>query len=115
MNQSPDQPRKKPTHTNFAALQNGETLSDNGEISFIEVAERSGQSLPPNLSSNMFPGISSLLHRNLCDTGQWRSVLFQKRRIANDENFGVVLNRQVRSDLDSSSSIGLRIEPLSRG
>jgi hypothetical protein len=107
MDRSPDQPRQKSTHTNLAALQYGEAFPDYGEIPFVEVTKRFQRSLPGNLSSDKFADVTSLLYRNLRNTGQWFAVLLQRCGIADDEDFGVVLHGQVRSDFHSASAIHL--------
>jgi hypothetical protein len=113
MNLSPDQPREKSTQMNLAALQYSEAFPDYGEIPFVEVTKRSRQISPRNLSSDKFSNVTSLLNRNLRDTRQWFAVLLQRCRVADDEDFGVILHGQVRLNSHPASAVRLCFQPLS--
>jgi hypothetical protein len=93
---------------NFAALQYGEAFPDNGETSSVRVAKWFRPRPPRSLVLDEFAGVTSLLYRNLCDTGQWFAVLLQECGIADDENFRVTVHRQVRLYFHPASPVRIR-------
>src|SRR5437868_14544728 len=108
MDESPRQPREESVQTNFPALQNCVPLADDGHGAFVEIAKRLWRLLAGKLASNQFSSIASLLHCNLSDARQRFSVLIERRRIADHENFRMIWNSKIGLDTNATGAIGLR-------
>src|SRR5947207_8306635 len=108
VNESPRQPRKQTVQTNFPALQNCVPLADDSHGAFVEIAKRLWRLLAGKLAPNQFSSIASLLHCNLSDARQWFSVLIERGRIADHENFRMIWNSKIGLDTNATGAIGLR-------
>src|SRR6266478_10238110 len=95
MDESPCQPREETVQTNFPALQNCVTLADDGHGAFVEIAKRLGRPLSGKLAANQFSSVASLLHCNLGNSRQRFSVLIERGRIADHENFRMIWNSKI--------------------
>src|SRR6266403_301928 len=89
----------------FSALQNCVTLADDGHGAFVEVAKRLGRPLGGKLAPNQFSSIASLLHCNLSNSRQRFSVLIERRRIADHENFRMIWNSKIGLDAHATGAI----------
>src|SRR6266576_2087683 len=107
VNESPRQPRKQTVQTNFPALQNCVPLADDSHGAFVEIAKRLWRLLAGKLAPNQFSSIASLLHCNLSDARQRFSVLIERGRIADHENFRMIWNSKVGLDAHATGAIGL--------
>src|SRR3954452_10690607 len=95
VNKSPPQPRDETVQPKFAALQNCVPLADDGHGAFVEVTKRLGRPLAGKLAPNQFSSVASLLHCNLSNSRQRFSVLNERGRIADYENFRVIWNSKI--------------------
>jgi hypothetical protein len=86
----PHEPSRKSTHEYLAALQDGKALTDDGQISFVEVVEQFWSCFSFHSSSYELASIASLLHRYLRNSRKGSSILVQGRGIANNENVWMV-------------------------
>src|SRR6266481_8881376 len=107
VNESPREPREETVQTNFPALQNCVPLADDGHGAFVEVTKRLGRPLAGKLAPNQFSSIASLLHCNLSDARQWFSVLIERGRIADYENFRMIWNSKIGLNTNTTGAIGL--------
>src|SRR6266576_2996770 len=107
VNESPPQPRNETVQPKFAALQNCVPLADDGHGAFVEVTKRLGRPLAVKLAPNQFSSIASLLHCNLSDARQWFSVLIERGRIADYENFRMIWNSKIGLNTNAAGAIGL--------
>jgi len=73
----PYKPCDKAAEPHLAAFEHCEPFTYNGEISFVEVTERSGGRLANNATANKFARIASLLHCNLRNSWQRPSILIE--------------------------------------
>src|SRR5712692_10048268 len=87
VNESPREPRNETVQPKFAAFQNGVTFADHCHVAFVEIAKRLGRPLAGKLAPNQFASVASLLHCNLSNSRQRFSVLIERGRIAEHENF----------------------------
>src|SRR5258707_3056593 len=110
MDESPCEPREKTVQTNFPALQNCVTLTDDGHGAFVEIAKRLGRPLAGKLAPNQFSNVASLLHCNLSNSRQRVSVLIKRGRIADHENFLMIWNSKI--GLDTHATCAIRLRPL---
>src|SRR6266550_1553018 len=108
VNESPPQPREETVQPNFPALQNCVPLADDGHGAFVEVTKRLGRPLAGKLAPNQFSSIASLLHCNLSDARQRFSVLIERRRIADHENFRMIWNSKIGLNTHATGAVGLR-------
>ena len=65
----PREPGCETGHLKSSALQDGEALSDDGHVPFIEVTERRGRGLTTEFSMNQLSGVASLLDCDLRHSG----------------------------------------------
>src|SRR5260370_4766727 len=107
MNESPRQPRNETVQTDFPALQNSIPLADDGHGAFVEVTKSLWRLLAGKLAPNQFSSIASLLHCNLSDARQRFSVLIERGRIAEHENFRMIWNSKIGLDTNATGAIGL--------
>src|SRR5205085_9281178 len=107
VNESPRQPRNETVQPKFAALQNSVTLADDRHGAFVEVTKRLGRLLAGKLAPNQFSGIASLLHCNLSNSRQRFSVLIERGRIADHENFRMIWNSKIGLNTNATGAIGL--------
>src|SRR5213082_1082697 len=107
MDESPRQPREETVQTNFPALQNCVALADDGHGAFVEIAKRLWRLLAGTLAPNQFSSVASLLHCNLSNSRQRFSVLIERRRIADHENFRMIWNSKIGLDTNAAGAIGL--------
>src|SRR3954447_27014117 len=107
VNESPPQPRNETVQPKFAALQNCVPLADDGHSAFVEVTKRLGRPLTGKLAPNEFSSIASLLHCNLSDARQRFSVLIERGRVADYENFRIIWNSKIGLDTHATGAIGL--------
>src|SRR5258708_38784784 len=115
VNESPCEPCEETVQTNFSALQNCVTLADHGHGAFVEIAKRLWRLLTCKLSPNQFSNVTSLLHCNLSNSRQRFSVLIERGRIADHENFRMIWNSKIGLDTNATGSIGLWPWRLSSG
>src|SRR5207302_481399 len=108
VNESPRQPRNETVQTNFPALQNGVAFADHSHVAFVEIAKRLWRLLAGKLAANQFANVASLLHCNLSNSRQRFSVLIERRRIADYENFRMIWNSNIGLDTNATGAIGLR-------
>src|SRR5213082_3955597 len=108
VNESPPQPRNETVQPKFAALQYCPPLADDGHGAFVEVTKRLWRLLAGKLPPNQFSSIASLLHCNLSDARQRFSVLIERGRIADHENFRMIWNSKIGLNTNTTSAIGLR-------
>src|SRR5436190_7880753 len=113
VNESPAQPRNKTVQPKFTALQNCVSLADDGHGAFVEVTKRLGRPLAGKLAPNQFSSIASLLHCNLSDARQRFSVLIERGRIAEHENFRVTGNAKITLNAHATSTIRFGAQPFS--
>src|SRR3954463_543998 len=92
--------------TNFPALQHCPTLAADRHVALVEVTKRLGRPLAGKLAPNQFSSIASLLHCNLSDARQWFSVLIERGRIADHENFRMIWNSKIGLNTNAASAIG---------
>src|SRR5437762_13847242 len=107
MDESPCEPREETVQTNFPALQNCVTLADDGHGAFVEIAKRLWRLLAGKLAPNQFASVASLLHCNLSDARQRFSVLIERGRIADHENFRMIWYSEIGLDTNANGAIGL--------
>src|SRR5436309_6517438 len=107
VNESPPQPREETVQTNFPALQNCVPLADDSHGAFVEIAKRLWRLLAGKLAPNQFSSVASLLHCNLSNARQRLSVLIERRRIAEHENFRMIWNSKIGLDTNATGAIGL--------
>src|SRR6266576_4349286 len=108
VNESPRQPRQKAMYVQFAALDNGVAFPDYSHSTFVEISKRLGRPLAGKLAPNQFSSIASLLHCNLSDARQRFSVLIERGRIAEHENFRMIWNSKIGLNTHATGAIGLR-------
>src|SRR5205807_2194547 len=99
--------REEPVQTNFAALQNSVTFADDGHGAFVEITKWLWRLLAGKLAPNQFSGVVSLLHCNLGDARQRFSVLIERRRVADHEDFRMIWNSKIGLDTNATGAIGL--------
>src|SRR5207248_8703557 len=107
VNESPPQPCEETVQTNFPALQNCVAFADDGHGAFVEVTKRLGRSLADKLAPNQFSSVAPLLHCNLSNSRQRFSVLIERGRIADHENFRMIWNSKIGLDTNATGAIGL--------
>src|SRR5437660_4476875 len=107
VNESPPQPRNETVQPKFAALQNCVPLADDGHGAFVEVTKRLGRPLAGKLAPNQLSSIASLLHCNLSYARQRFSVLIERGRIADHENFRMIWNSKIGLNTNAAGAIGL--------
>src|SRR5436853_4441378 len=108
MDESPPQPREETVQPKFAALQNCVPLADDGHGAFVEVTKRLGRPLAGKLAPNQFSSIASLLHCNLSDARQRFSLLIERGRIAEHENFRMIWNSTIGLNTHATGAMRLR-------
>src|SRR5437667_11646918 len=108
VNESPPQPRNETVQPKFAALQNCVTLADDGHGAFVEIAKRLWRLLAGKLAPNQFASVASLLHCNLSDARQRVSVLIERGRITDHENFRMSWNSQIGLAAHAPAAIGFQ-------
>src|SRR5438034_4688466 len=107
MNESPCEPRDEAMQMDLSALQNGVTPAHDGHGAFVEITKRLGRPLAGQLAPNQFSSVASLLHCNLSNARQRFSVLIERGRIADHENFRMIWNSKVGLDAHATGAIGL--------
>src|SRR5438067_10450880 len=107
VNESPPQPRNETVQPNFPALQNCVALANDGHGAFVEIAKRLWRLLARKLTPNQFSSVASLLHCNLSNSRQRFSVLIERGRIADHENFRMIWNSKIGLDTNATGAIGL--------
>src|SRR5438132_5443586 len=107
VDESPPQPREESVQTNFPALQNCVALANDGHGAFVEIAKRLWRFLAGKLAPNQFSSVASYLHCNLSNSRQRFSVLIERRRIADHENFRMIWNSKIGLDTNATGAIGL--------
>src|SRR5437870_8593307 len=113
VNESPAQPRNETVQPKCASLQNCVALADDGHGAFLEVTKRLGRPLAGKLTPNQFSSVASLLHCNLSDARQRFSVLIERGRIADHENFRMIWNSKIGLDTNATSTIRFGAQPFS--
>src|SRR6266480_2210374 len=113
VNESPRQPRDESVQSNFTAFQNGVAFANHSHVAFVEIAKWLWRLLDGELAPNQFSSIASLLHCNLSDARQRFSVLIERGRIADHENFRMIWNSKIGLDTHATGAIGLRPQPFS--
>src|SRR6266403_396030 len=107
VNESPAEPRDETVEPKVTALKNSVTLADHSHGSFVEIAKRFWRLLPGKLAPNQFASVASLLHCNLSNSRQRFSVMIERRRIADHENFRMFWNSKIGLDTHATGAIGL--------
>src|SRR5260221_119789 len=108
----PGKPGRKPADLDLAALQDGESLADYCQVSFVEVPKGSWRRRTGNTGVNQSPRITSLLYGHLRYTRKWFAVLIEKGSIAYDKNLGMAGHCQVILDLHPAAAISLHSQPF---
>src|SRR4051794_40174262 len=115
MQESPNEPGDKPTHTKAPALQYREILANDRHVALIKVSERmfwlSSLELPRDQASH----IAALLNRRLRHARHWPSVALDRRRIAHNEHASDIWKIHERANWYSAGPIRLGTKQLHNG
>ena len=106
VNPRPREPGCETGHLKSSALQDGEALSDDGHVPFIEVAEGSWGRLTGNCAANQLSGVSTLLDCDLRYARQRPAILVERCGVSDDEYFRVARYREIVLNTHAASPIG---------
>jgi hypothetical protein len=93
-------------HFNLAALKDGIAFANDSHVTFVEVTERLSPILTLHMAANYLPDIPTLLHRYLCDAGQWLAVLVKRSGVADHKDFRMGWDTKVSLNTNSTGAIG---------
>src|ERR1700730_9917526 len=99
----------------LSGLQNGEPFPHNRHAALIEVLEWFRRRSAHNAAVNRPAGIPALLKCHLSDSRERFAVLIERCSVANDKDFRMPWNAELRLHTSSSCSIGVHVEPLTCG
>src|SRR6202051_1236421 len=115
MDGRPREPCEQPADTKLAALQHSKTLSNDGHISFVEIAKWLWAGFAGNSTVNEFPCITTLLQCHLRNPSQRLAVLIERGGVPNYENFRMRRHAQIVLNAHPSRVVGLYCQPLACG
>jgi hypothetical protein len=114
MHQRPREPSDYPAQADPTGLKDCEPRSDNGHISFIEVAEWLGGGLTKQDLSDAVTCIVALLNRHLGDAWQWLSVLLERSCISDYVYVWMSGNREIVLYANAAGAVSLHLQPFAR-
>src|SRR5258706_2683218 len=92
MQEDPTEPRQKPSGSKVPALQQRETLADDCHVALVEVSERMFWLFTVELPRDQASDIAPFLYSGLRHTRHLSSIAHDRRRIADDQHIGNILN-----------------------
>src|SRR5271170_1336141 len=107
VNEEPDHPGRETGKTHPAQIGDSLGAADGGKITFVEIMERAHFFIL-EAALNQFPDVMALLNGGLSDSGKrLAGLMAETGDVADDEDFGVAGNRQVRLDDDAADAVEL--------
>src|SRR5882724_1788248 len=107
MQEDPNEPSQKSSGSKVPALQQRETLADDCHVALVEVSERMFWLFTFELPRDQASNIAPFLYGGLRHTRHRSSIGHDRRRIADDEHAGNILNIHEWTDRHPACPIGL--------
>lgn len=112
VNEEPDEPGNEAGDVDPENVGDCGSPADDGHIAFVEILE-GRKSAAGEASFDKFGGVFSALDGDLGNAWEWFPFRVEgSGQIAEDENFGMVGDSEIRIDHEAADAIGLGIEAL---